>query len=89
MAKILLGGVVAGVVVLFWGLVAATCCYPSAKWALHSIPNEEGLTAAMKKDVREPGLVLCAGLGQEQVAVAEKRWRLTWRKSPRGRTASW
>jgi hypothetical protein len=60
MAKILLGGVVAGVVVFFWGFVAHMLL-PLGEMGLQSIPNEGDLSAAIKKDVREPGLYFVPG----------------------------
>ena len=60
MGKILLGGVVAGIVVFFWGFVAHMLL-PLGEIGLQSIPNEEDVAAAMKKDVREPGLYVVPG----------------------------
>ena len=60
MLKILLGGLVAGIVIFFWGFVAHMLL-PIGEMGLQSIPNEEDLTAAMKKDVREPGLYFVPG----------------------------
>jgi hypothetical protein len=60
MGKILLGGVVAGIVVFFWGFVAHMLL-PLGEMGLQSIPNEDDLNAAMKKDVREPGLYFVPG----------------------------
>jgi hypothetical protein len=60
MVKILLGGVVAGIVVFFWGFVAHMLL-PLGEMGLQSIPNEDDLNAAMKKDVREPGLYFVPG----------------------------
>ena len=60
MLKILLGGVVAGIVIFFWGFVAHMLL-PLGEMGLQSIPNEGDLAAAMKKDVREPGLYFVPG----------------------------
>ncbi len=60
MLKILLGGLVAGIVLFFWGFVAHMLL-PLGEMGLQSIPNEDALTAAMKKDVREPGLYFVPG----------------------------
>jgi hypothetical protein len=67
MTKILLGGVVAGVVIFFWGFVAHMLL-PLGEMGLQAIPNEEALTAAMKNDVREPGLYFVPGrdMGKSQ-----------------------
>ena len=60
MLKILLGGVVAGLVLFFWGFVAHMLL-PLGEMGLQSIASEDALTAAMKKDVREPGLYFVPG----------------------------
>ncbi len=60
MLKILLGGLLAGIVVFFWGFVAHMLL-PLGEMGLQSIPNEDALTAAMKKDVGEPGLYFVPG----------------------------
>jgi hypothetical protein len=60
MTRILIGGVVAGIVIFFWGFVAHMLL-PLGELGLRSIPKEEDLTAAIKKEVREPGLYLVPG----------------------------
>jgi len=60
MTKILLGGVVAGIVIFFWGFVSHMLL-PLGDMGLRSIPKEDDLTAAIKKEVREPGLYFVPG----------------------------
>jgi hypothetical protein len=60
MRRILIGGVLAGFVIFFWGFVSHMLL-PLGEMGLQSIPNEDDLTAAMKKDVREPGLYFVPG----------------------------
>jgi hypothetical protein len=60
MLKILFGGVVAGIVLFFWGFLAHMLL-PLGEMGLQSIAHEDDLTAAMKKDVREPGLYFVPG----------------------------
>jgi hypothetical protein len=60
MVKILVGGVVAGIVIFFWGFVAHMLL-PLGEMGLKSLSNEDDLTAAMKKEVREPGLYFVPG----------------------------
>jgi hypothetical protein len=60
MTRILLGGAVAGVVIFFWGFVSHMLL-PLGEMGLQSIPHEEDLAAAIKKDVREPGLYFVPG----------------------------
>ena len=86
--KILIGGVVGGIVIFFWGFVSHMLL-PLGEMGMQSIPQEEALAAAMKDDVREPGLYFVPGRDDEQTAIARRACRLTWRRSPRDRTASW
>ena len=60
MIKILLGGVVGGLVIFFWGYVSHMLL-PIGEMGLRTIPNEDDLIAAIKKDVREPGLYFVPG----------------------------
>ena len=60
MGKILLGGVVAGIVIFFWGFVSHMLT-PLGDMGLQTIPHEEGIAAALKADVREPGLYFLPG----------------------------
>ncbi len=60
MLKILLGGVVAGIVIFFWGFVSHMLL-PLGEMGLQAIAHEDDLNAAIKKDVREPGLYFVPG----------------------------
>jgi hypothetical protein len=60
MTKILLGGVVAGIVIFLWGFVAHMLL-PLGEMGLKTVPKEDELTAAIKKEVREPGLYFVPG----------------------------
>ena len=60
MTRILIGGVVAGIVLFFWGFVAHMLL-PLGELGLKSLPTDEGLAAAITKDVREPGLYFLPG----------------------------
>jgi hypothetical protein len=60
MIKILLGGVVGGLVIFFWGFVSHMVL-PLGEMGLRTIPNEDDLNAAIKTDVREPGLYFVPG----------------------------
>ena len=74
MVRILVGGVVAGVVVFFWGFVSHMLL-PLGEMGLQSLAHEDDLNAAIKKDVRRAGAVLCAGQGHEQVTIARRDGR--------------
>ena len=60
MGKILIGGVVGGIVIFFWGFVSHMLL-PLGEMGMQAIPQEEGLAAAMKNDVPEPGLYFVPG----------------------------
>jgi hypothetical protein len=60
MIKILLGGVVGGLVIFLWGFVAHMLL-PLGEMGLRTISNEDDLNAAIKKDVHEPGLYFVPG----------------------------
>ena len=60
MTRILTGGVVAGIVLFFWGFVAHMLL-PLGELGLKSLPTDDGLAAAITKDVREPGLYVLPG----------------------------
>lgn len=60
MTRILAGGVAAGIVLFFWGFVAHMLL-PLGELGLQSLPTDENLAAAIKQDVREPGLYFLPG----------------------------
>jgi hypothetical protein len=60
MVKILIGGVVGGLLIFFWGYVSHMLL-PIGQMGLQTIPQEEGLAAAMKQAVLEPGLYFLPG----------------------------
>ena len=78
MAKVLIGGIVAGIVIFFWGF-AAHEFLPLGETGMHDIPQEDVVAAAVKDAVREPGIYLLPGHGmgktkspEEQKALNEK-----------------
>ena len=86
MTKILLGGVVGGLAIFFWGFVAHMLL-PLGELGLRTIPNEDELIATIKKDVREPRLYFVPGRDMSKSQTQDEM--LTWTKSPKGPTASW
>jgi hypothetical protein len=60
MVKVLVGGVVAGIVIFFWGFVSHMLS-PLGEMGLQSLPHEDNLNAAIKNDVRAPGLYFVPG----------------------------
>jgi hypothetical protein len=60
MGKVLVGGLVAGVVVFFWGAISHMAL-PIGTMGIRSIPGEEKVAAAMKESIREPGFYFFPG----------------------------
>jgi hypothetical protein len=60
MAKILIGGVVGGLVLFFWGFVSHMLL-PIGEMGMQPIPREDGMAAAIKETVTEPGLYFLPG----------------------------
>jgi hypothetical protein len=60
MARILIGGIVGGIVIFFWGFVSHMML-PLGEMGLKAVPNEEALLTAIKSDVPEPGLYFVPG----------------------------
>jgi hypothetical protein len=70
MAKILIGGVVGGLVIFFWGFLSHMLL-PIGDMGLQPIPQEEGLAAAMKQAVLEPGLYFLPGYDRSKPQTEE------------------
>ncbi len=60
MVRIVVGGVVGGVVLFFWGFVSHMLL-PLGEMGLKSIQGEDDVAASIRKDVREPGLYMLPG----------------------------
>jgi hypothetical protein len=71
MTRILAGGVAAGIVLFFWGFVSHMLL-PLGELGLQSIPTDENLTAAIKQDIREPGLYFLPGRDMSKSQSAEE-----------------
>ncbi len=71
MTRILIGGVVAGIVIFFWGFVAHMLL-PLGELGLRAIPKEDDLTAAIKKEVHDPGLYLVPGRDMSKSQTQEE-----------------
>ena len=58
MVKILIGGVVGGIIIFFWGFVSHMVL-PIGEMGIKQVPNEDALAAAMKADVPGPDCTSC------------------------------
>ncbi|MFO0888180.1 MAG: hypothetical protein U0790_03425 [Isosphaeraceae bacterium] len=70
MTRIIVGGVVGGVVIFFWGFVSHMLL-PLGEMGLKSIPSEDGVAAAIRKDVQEPGLYMLPGWDMSRPQTSE------------------
>jgi len=66
MTRVLLGGLVGGIIVFFWGAIAHMAL-PLGMMGMSSIPDEEPVLAAMKQ-IREPGLYMFPGFSPSMSA---------------------
>lgn len=60
MMRIVLGAVVAGTVVFFWGAISHMAL-PIGTMGVNSLPGEEKTIAAMKESIHEPGFYIFPG----------------------------
>src|SRR4030095_9182250 len=71
MKRILIGGIVAGIIVFIWGAVAHTIL-PTAKMGIKQIPNEEAVLSAMKASIQEPGFYFFPGMDMSREPTPEE-----------------
>ncbi len=60
MVRMIIGGIVAGIVIFNWGYVAHEFL-PLGEAGMHDIPKEEAVSALVKDGVHEPGIYLLPG----------------------------
>jgi hypothetical protein len=61
MGRVVLGGLLAGVVVFCWG-AAAHMALPLGTIGVHKLPNEDGILAAFRGSITEPGFYFFPGI---------------------------
>ncbi len=85
MAKVVLGGLLAGIVVFFWGAFSHMVL-PLGKMGVHQITNEESVIGAVRDSVREPGFYFFPGRDMsKQASESEERvWMEKVKKGPVG-----
>jgi hypothetical protein len=67
MSRVMLGGLLAGVVVFFWGAVSHMAL-PLGTMGIHQIPNEDGMLAAFRGSITAPGVYFFPGLDHSKPA---------------------
>jgi hypothetical protein len=85
MKRILIGGIVGGIVVFVWGFVSHVVL-PLGHTGLRSLPGEEPVLAALSASVTDAGLYFFPGmdLEHEQTPEEEAAWTERYRTGPTG-----
>jgi hypothetical protein len=89
MVRVILGGIVAGLVVFVWGFVSHVLL-PLGTIGIKSMPAENAVLSAMRDHLKEPGFYFFPGMPapatmtNEQRKEAQERWAEEIRRGPRG-----
>jgi len=85
MKRILIGGIVGGIVLFLWGWVAHMLL-PIGDMGLKTIPNEEAVLAAMKDSIHDPGLYFFPGIDMSRKPTDEEwnAWKARYKAGPDG-----
>jgi hypothetical protein len=85
MAKVVAGGVLAGIVVFFWGAFAHMVL-PLGQMGIRMIPDEGTVLGAMRDTIREPGFYLFPGMDMSGKASDSERqaWHAKVKQGPAG-----
>ncbi|MBI2956097.1 MAG: hypothetical protein HYY26_02170 [Acidobacteria bacterium] len=84
--KIVLGGVVGGLVLFIWGAVSHMVL-PLGEVGIKELGNEAPIVAAMKENISEPGFYFFPGLGVPHASAdqaAQEAWAEKYRQGPWG-----
>lgn len=84
--RILLAGILGGILVFFWGYVSHVLL-PLGEVGIKQFPNDEPIVAALRDNVRESGFYFfpgMAGHGMARDAATMKAWEEKYRQGPRG-----
>ena len=89
--KIVLGGIIGGVLMFIWSAVAHMLL-PIGEMGIKTIPNEDAVLAAMKANITEPGFYFFPGEGmmqaqslpKEQQQAAMDAWARKYETGPAG-----
>ena len=85
MKRILIGGIVGGIVVFLWGAISHMVL-PTGKMGIRSIPNEAAVVGAMRASIQEPGFYFFPGMdmSREPTPEEEKAWNAKYEAGPTG-----
>jgi hypothetical protein len=85
MKKILIAGILGGIVAFLWSSVAHMVL-PTGTMGIQSLPNEEAVTTAMKQAIPEPGFYYFPGMdmSRQLTPEEEKAWAAKYAAGPVG-----
>jgi hypothetical protein len=85
MKRILIGGIVGGIVVFVWGAISHMVL-PTGKMGIKQIPNEEAVLSAMKASIQEPGFYFFPGMDMSRQPTPEEEsaWNAKYLAGPTG-----
>jgi hypothetical protein len=85
MKRVIIGGIVAGVVVFVWGAVSHMAL-PIGTMGIRVISNEETVVEPVKKAIKEPGFYIFPGkdMHRELTESEQKEWMDKYQKGPTG-----
>jgi hypothetical protein len=84
MGRVVVGGLVAGIVVFTWGAVSHLAT-PLGEMGIRQIPSEDKVVGAMKDAIREPGFYFFPGKDMTKVSESEqKAWEAKMKQGPAG-----
>lgn len=82
--KILLGGVVGGIVLFVWGAISHLVL-PLGEVGIKEMPNEQPVVSVMRENLSEAGFYLFPGIGSsEMTAEQQQAWEEKYRSGPIG-----
>lgn len=89
--KILIGGIVAGLILFIWSAIAHMAL-PIGDMGIKSIPNEDAVLAVLKANINEPGFYFFPGsewmqsksLPADQQKAVMEAWEKKYQAGPRG-----
>jgi hypothetical protein len=85
MTKVIVGGLVSGLVVFFWGFVSHMVL-PLGEMGIRQIPNEGPVIGAMRDTIREPGFYFFPGMdkGKQASESDQQAWEAKMKEGPAG-----
>ncbi len=85
MIRVVLGGLLGGVVMFIWGAVSHMLL-PTGHMGLKPLPNEDALMDSLKTSIREPGLYMFPGMDMTKTPsdAEQKAWEAKHALGPTG-----